>query len=124
MSGGASSAPPPPPVRPPCALRPPGPKEGLASLLSTPATVPGPMSREGPVGLAPEGCNLPSPSKFTPAHRPAGLSSKGAAAREASRGHAQLNGRLRWSGGQCHASTGAHSSHAAGGGYFSGGGRA
>ena len=82
---------------PPCALlvpcAPPGPKEGLALLLSTSVIVPGPMSKEGPVGLSPEGCDVPSPSEFTPAHRPPSLSSRGAAAREGSRGRAQLNGR-------------------------------
>ena len=48
-SGAASSARGAPPLHPPCALHPPDPRENLATLLSTPVKVPGPM-RGGGIG--------------------------------------------------------------------------
>ena len=83
---------PPPPLHPPCALHPPDLGESLASLLSTPVTVPGPMRGAGSVGFALVGCNPRSPLEYAPAHRSPGLSSSYAAGRACQRGPAQLNG--------------------------------
>ena len=70
----------------PCALRPPGPRGDMASLLLTPVTVPGPMRGGQAVGIAPVGCDLLSPLESTPAHRPPGLKFQGRRREGGSRG--------------------------------------
>ena len=80
-----------PPRLPRVAQHPPDPGGGgdMASLLSTPVTVPGPM-KEGGVRMAAVDCDRPSPSG--PTSDP-GLSSRDDVAREGPRGFARLNAR-------------------------------